>query len=72
MERARDPVVDGESQEPADLIGEHQSLTVLGKGDEAYRPHALPPSRRVGLDIPRVIHPGAFRNTVRALVTQWG
>ncbi|GIF19793.1 hypothetical protein Ate02nite_25230 [Paractinoplanes tereljensis] len=68
-DRAAHPVVDGESQEPADLIGEHQGLTVLGEGDEANRPHALPPSRRVGLDIPRVSHPGAFQNTVRVLVT---
>jgi hypothetical protein len=45
LQRPADPVVDGERQEPADLIGEHQGLTVLGEGYEAYRPHALPPSR---------------------------
>nr|BFE77090.1 hypothetical protein GCM10020092_103910 [Actinoplanes digitatis] len=60
----------GSARSSADLVGEHQGLTVLGEGHEAYRPHALPPSRRWPV-LPRVSHPGAFRNTVRASVTRW-
>ncbi len=34
----------GSVKQPADLVGEHQCLAVLGEGDEAYRPHVeLPP-----------------------------
>ena len=48
VQRATDPVVQRQRQQASHLIGEDQGLTVLGEGDEAYRPHALPPSRRVG------------------------
>ena len=72
LQGTADPVVEGQGEEPPDLVGEHESLSVLREGDEAYRPHALPPSRRVGLRLPRLGHPGAFRNTVRARVTRWG
>ncbi|BFU47334.1 hypothetical protein KRMM14A1004_55710 [Krasilnikovia sp. MM14-A1004] len=64
MQRTRDPVVERKCQEPPDLVGEHQRLTVLGKGDEAYRPHALPPSRRWALPT------GADRLGARAPETQ--
>jgi hypothetical protein len=67
-----DPVVDRERQEPADLVGEHQGLTVLGKGDEANRPHALPPSVSLACAPESQPHPGAFEITVRRSVTRWG
>ena len=46
VQRATDPVVQGQGEQAPHLVGEDQGLTVLGEGDEAYRPHALPPSRR--------------------------
>ena len=35
------PLVDGQRQQAAHLVGEHQGLAVLGEGDEAYRPHRV-------------------------------
>ncbi|GIF52713.1 hypothetical protein Afe04nite_72520 [Asanoa ferruginea] len=41
VEDAIEPVVEGERQEAAHLVGEHHGLAVLGEGDEAYWPHRV-------------------------------
>src|SRR5690606_1558737 len=42
-EGVHQPLVARQRVQPADLIGEDEGLTVLGEGDEPYRPHRVPP-----------------------------
>ena len=60
----------GQREQAPDLVGEHERLAVLGEGDEAYRPHRLPPSQ-LAVDHPadRSVTPyGADATRTRSMV----
>src|SRR6185369_3563319 len=62
----RNALVDGQREEAADLVGEHQRLAVLGEGDEAYGPH---PAASVSGIWGRHLGPALQRTVIRALDT---